>query len=97
MRQVSRYEELTKYYTLHAILHSSCKLKCSLYFVDRGIDRIPGVQLVLGGDPGSILKVLTAVKQKFPMPVVVFKGSGAAADLLAYAVRLKCLISNIFF
>lgn len=71
------------------ILHSSWKPKCSLYLVDRGINKIPGVQLVLGGDPDSILKVLTAVKQKFPMPVVVFKGSGAAADLLAYAIRLK--------
>ena len=84
MRQVSRYEKL-----ILTILHSSWKLSCSLYFVDRGIDKIPGVQVVLGGDPESILKVLTAVKQNFPMPVVVFNGSGAAANLLAYAIRLK--------
>ena len=55
--------------------------------LDSDIDRIPGVQLVLGGNRRSILKILAALKQEPSMPVVVFKGSGGAADLLANAFR----------
>ena len=42
---------------------------------------------MLGGNPKSILKIYAALKQKPLMPVVIFKGTGEAADLLAYAVR----------
>lgn len=50
----------------------------------------------MGGDPGSILTVLSTTKKEFPMPLVVFKGTGGAADLLAYAIRLKFLMWNMF-
>ena len=42
---------------------------------------------MLGGNPKSILKIYAALKQEPSMPVVIFKGTGEAADLLAYAVR----------
>lgn len=42
---------------------------------------------MLGGDPNSIKQIRAALAENPPMPVVVFEGSGAAADLLAYAVR----------
>ena len=67
-------------------------LDCVLLLLDRDIHRIPGVQLVLGGNPKSILKIYAALKQEPSIPVVIFKGSGKAADLLAYAVRFGKLI-----
>ena len=42
---------------------------------------------MLGGDPNSIKQIRAALAENPPMPVVVFEGSGTAADLLAYAVR----------
>lgn len=42
---------------------------------------------MLGGNPKSISKIYAALKQEPSMPVVIFKGTGEAADLLAYAVR----------
>ena len=42
---------------------------------------------MLGGDENTILTVLAAVTNKSLMPVVVFPGSGQAADLLSFAVR----------
>ena len=65
----------------------STPVACFTLLLDRGIDRIPGVQLVLGGNPKSISKIYAALKQEPSMPVVIFKGTGEAADLLAYAVR----------
>ena len=48
---------------------------------------IPGVQLVLGGNHESILKMYVSLRHEPSMPVIIFKGCGKAADLLAYAVR----------
>ena len=42
---------------------------------------------MLGGDPNSIKQICAALAENPPMPVVVFEGSGKAADLLTYAVR----------
>ncbi|XP_057301332.1 transient receptor potential cation channel subfamily M member 7-like [Hydractinia symbiolongicarpus] len=49
---------------------------------------VPGVQLVLEGGPNTVLTVYEAITQEPPMPVVVIKGSGRAADLLAFAQGL---------
>ena len=53
------------------------------FFIDR--HKVPGVQLVLEGGPNTIETVLTAINNDPPMPVVVIKGSGRAADLIAMA------------
>ena len=45
------------------------------------------MQLVLEGGPNTIRTVHAAITQKPPMPVIIIKGSGRAADLLAFAVR----------
>ena len=47
---------------------------------------------MLGGDPNSIKQICAALAENPPMPVVVFEGSGKAADLLAYAVSLHIII-----
>ncbi|XP_066913442.1 transient receptor potential cation channel subfamily M member-like 2 isoform X2 [Clytia hemisphaerica] len=56
--------------------------------IEKNRDRVPGVQLVLEGGPNTIETVLTAVNSEPPMPVVVIKGSGRAADLIAAAHQL---------
>ena len=55
------------------------------HFVADREKKVPGVQLVLEGGPNTICTVLSAITQNPPMPVVVIKGSGRAADLLAAA------------
>ena len=55
---------------------------------------------MLGGNPKSISKIYAALKQEPSMPVVIFKGTGEAADLLAYAVRFDIYVLNykiVFF
>lgn len=54
-------------------------------YLDRAHFGVPGVQLVLEGGPNTVLTVYEAITQEPPMPVVVIKGSGRAADLLAFA------------
>lgn len=53
-------------------------------FLDRE-KKVPGIQLVLEGGPNTIQTVLAAIYNDPPMPVVVIKGSGRAADLIAAA------------
>lgn len=45
------------------------------------------MQLALGGDPKSILKIHAARKEDHSMPVIILKGSGEAANLLEYVLR----------
>ncbi|XP_063305074.1 transient receptor potential cation channel subfamily M member 7-like isoform X1 [Pelobates fuscus] len=45
---------------------------------------VPLVAIFIEGGPNSIYTVLEYLQQKPPVPVVVFEGSGRAADLLAY-------------
>ena len=67
-------------------------LDCFLLFLDGDSNRIPGVQLVLGGNHKSISKIYANLKQEPSIPVIIFNGTGKAADLLAYAVRFGELI-----
>ena len=58
------------------------------------IKGIPGVMILFGGGASTIDEVLGTLKEESSMPVIVFKGSGGAADLLAYAVRfVDCFYS----
>lgn len=52
-------------------------------YVPHFTEKVPSVLLVLEGGLGTIKQVLSACKQK--IPVVVIKGSGRGADILAYA------------
>lgn len=45
---------------------------------------VPLVGLVVEGGPNEILTVWEYVKDKPPVPVVVYEGTGRAADLLAF-------------
>ena len=47
---------------------------------------VPSVLLVLEGGPGTLGTVIGAIEGDHAIPVVIVKGTGRAADLLAYAV-----------
>lgn len=51
--------------------------------------RIVGVKLVVGGGPDTIDNVKASVGNK--MPVIIFKGTGFAAELFIFAYDLKPL------
>ena len=50
---------------------------------------MPSVGLVMEGGPNTITTVHAALSQDPPLPVVVIKGSGRAADLLEFACNLS--------
>ena len=50
---------------------------------------MPTVLLVLEGGPGTLGTIHSAVTGDNPVPVVVVKSSGRAADLLVYALTLS--------
>ena len=50
---------------------------------------MPAVQLVLEGGPNTILTMYEAISQEPPIPVVVIKDSGRAADLIAFAYNIQ--------
>ena len=58
-----------------------------LVIQDRAYSGVPAVQLVLEGGPNTVRTVYEAITQDPPMPVVVIKDSGRAADVLAFAHR----------
>lgn len=48
---------------------------------------MPGALLVLEGNPETVTRIKTAVKQKPPIPVILFGGTGGVAEVLIYAKR----------
>lgn len=55
---------------------------------------IPVVLVVLEGGINTIQTVLKSIESDPPVPIVVAKGSGRAADILAYAYELHgCVLS----
>ncbi|XP_066474154.1 transient receptor potential cation channel subfamily M member 6 [Tiliqua scincoides] len=56
---------------------------------------VPLVGLVVEGGPNEILTVWEYVKDKPPVPVVVYEGTGRAADLLAFAHKHTADIMNL--
>ena len=57
---------------------------------------IPVVLLVIEGGIRTLRTVLKSVKSDPRVPVVVAKGSGGAADILAYAFKLeRCALAKV--
>lgn len=57
---------------------------------------IPVVLLVIEGGIRTLRTVLKSVKSDLPVPIVVAKGSGRAADILAYAYKLeRCVLAKV--
>ncbi|KAJ6669598.1 hypothetical protein lerEdw1_000147 [Lerista edwardsae] len=56
---------------------------------------VPLVGLVVEGGPNEILTVWEYVKDKPPVPVVVYEGTGRAADLLAFTHKHTADIMNL--
>ena len=50
---------------------------------------MPSILLVLEGGPNTVATVHAALTQDPPVPVVVIKDSGRAADLLAFAHNIS--------
>ena len=65
---------------------------CILFFTGC---RVPSVLLVLEGGPGSLDTVHAAVMGEPPIPVVIIKDGGRAADVLAYAVNIDDIESYV--
>lgn len=59
------------------------------FLADDGIKTVPSVLLVLEGGPGTVGTIHSAVTGDNPVPVVIVKSSGRAADLFAYALTLS--------
>lgn len=64
---------------------------CLLYIYSfgfyTGFENIPGVLVVVEGDLSTVTKIKTAVKQKPPVPVILFEESGGITEILIYAKR----------
>ena len=67
-----------------------------LILLESEIYGIPGVIMLFGGGVSSVDEVLLAMKDESSMPVIVFKGSGGVADLLASAVRFDGFFYRCF-
>ena len=63
------------------------KMENSIWFSERGYDGVPSLRIVLGGQPQTIKFLLTELKKKNPIPVIIIEGSGKSADILALAYR----------
>lgn len=48
---------------------------------------VPSIRIMLGGGPDTIDFILAELKKENPLPVVIIRGSGKAADILSYAYR----------
>ena len=46
-----------------------------------------GVLMVLEGNPAAVARIKTAIKQKPPIPVILFEGTGGVTEVLIYAKR----------
>lgn len=46
-----------------------------------------GVLMVLEGNPAAVDRIKAAVKQKPPIPVILFEGTGGVMEALIYAKR----------
>ena len=57
---------------------------------------IPVVLLVIEGGIKTLRTVLKSVESDTPVPIVVAKGSGRTADILAYAYKLeRCALAKV--
>ena len=63
---------------------------------DNKSNGIPVVLLVIEGGIQTLGTVLKSVESDPPVPIVVAKGSGRAADILAYAYKLeRCALAKV--
>ena len=57
---------------------------------------IPMVLLVIEGGIRTLQTVLKSVKSDPPVPIVVAKGSGRAANILSYAYKIeRCALAKV--
>lgn len=58
-----------------------------------------GVMMVLEGNLATVTRIKTAVKQKPPIPIILFEGTGGFTEIMIYAKRyhfyFNLLLKNI--
>ena len=46
-----------------------------------------GVMMVLEGNPATVTRIKIALKEKPPIPVILFEGTGGVSEMMIYAKR----------